>query len=124
VDHAWLSPPWTDRGRAARAHRSFTSGCSVAQGRRPRGRGREDGVGQLEGLLTGGQEALRWTGNGEQRWRPNVCGGGTLRCERGGQEGGVGCGEVRHCRVPYYMVGREAEAVWKGGAAGVGVRPV
>jgi hypothetical protein len=36
----------------------------------------------------------------------------------------VGCGEVRRCRVPYYRVGREAEAAWKGGAAGGGVRPV
>jgi hypothetical protein len=31
-----------------------------------------------------------------------VRGGGELRHERGGKEGGVGCGEVRHGRGAFY----------------------
>jgi hypothetical protein len=48
-------PPWTVRGRVARAHWSLASGRSDAQGRQPRGRGRGDGVGEPVEGLTGGQ---------------------------------------------------------------------
>jgi hypothetical protein len=47
------------------------------------------------GPLTGGRAAMRRLGDGE-RWRwPKPRSGVMLRCQRGGKEGGVECGEVR-----------------------------
>jgi hypothetical protein len=47
------------------------------------------------GPLTGGRAATRRLSDGE-RWRwPKPRSGVLLRCQRGGKEGGVECGEVR-----------------------------
>jgi hypothetical protein len=64
MDHPWLGPPWTIRGRAARAHRSLASGRSGAQGRQPWGGGQGDGVGEPVKGLTGGRLTARWLGDG------------------------------------------------------------
>jgi hypothetical protein len=52
---------------------------------------------------------VRWSGGSEQWQRPNVHGGDTLRCERGGKDGGVGCGKVRRSRGTVYRCGEGSE---------------
>jgi hypothetical protein len=57
MDRAWLGPSWTSCGRAARAHRSLAPGPSGDQWRQPRGEGRGDEVGELDGAQTERLEA-------------------------------------------------------------------
>jgi hypothetical protein len=46
-------------------------------------------------------------GDEAARQRLKAHGGGELQCERGGKEGGVGCGEVRRGWAPF--IGAEGE---------------
>jgi hypothetical protein len=93
-----LGPRWTAvvRPRARRAG-------AMAHRRSPRGV--EEGEGDMvvsgvpsletEWRRRGWVTAAKW-------WRLKARGGGELRRERGGKEGGVGCGEVRHDRGTFY----------------------
>jgi hypothetical protein len=73
----------------------LTGGCHEVR-RRERGRG---GAG---GALTGDGKAVKWSGDGGKAAAMKARGGDELRCERGGKEGGVGCGEMRRGRGDFY----------------------
>jgi hypothetical protein len=63
------------------------------------GRGRHSGAG---GALTGDGAAVKRPGDGGKAAAMKVLGGGELRRERGGKEGGVGCSEMRRDRGAFY----------------------
>jgi hypothetical protein len=92
VDSVHGGLAWQRGWEATEARRSSVYSSPVLAGD-----GRGEG-GQRAGLTTGltkAQGATEWPGD-EAAWRrPKACGGGALHCERGGKEGGVGCGKVR-----------------------------
>jgi hypothetical protein len=60
------------------------------------------GRGGVGGALTGDGAAVKWPGD-EVAWQwLKALGGGELWRERGGKEGGVGCGEVTCGRGAFY----------------------
>jgi hypothetical protein len=64
--------------------------------------GGRGGRGGARGALTGDRAAVKRPGDGGKAAATKVCGGGELRRERGGKEGGVGCGEMRCGRGAFY----------------------
>jgi hypothetical protein len=83
-------------------HRRYGSPLVAARGRGGRG-----GRGGAGGALTGDGVAVKRPGDGGKAAVTKVHGGGELWHERGGKEGGVGCGEIRRGRVPF--IGAEGE---------------
>jgi hypothetical protein len=79
------------------AHRRYSSPPVAVRGRGGRG-----GRGGAEGAHTEDGAAVKQPGDGGEAAAMKVCGRGELRCERGGKEGGVGCGEMRHDRGAFY----------------------
>jgi hypothetical protein len=67
-----------------------------------RGRGGSRGRGGAGGALTGDGAVVKWLGDGSKAVAMKVRDRGELRCERGGKEGGVGCGEMRRGRGAFY----------------------
>jgi hypothetical protein len=63
-----------------------------------RGGGGRGGRGGAGGALTGDGVAVKRPGDGGKAVATKVRGGGELRCERGGKEGGVVYGEMRRDR--------------------------
>jgi hypothetical protein len=79
------------------AHRCYGSPpVAVRGGGGRRGRG---GGGRA---LTGDGAAVKRPGDGGKAVATMVHSGGELRCERGGKEGGVVCGEMRRGRGAFY----------------------
>jgi hypothetical protein len=66
------------------------------------------GRGGHGGALTGGEAAVKRSGDGGKAAAMKARGGDELRCERGGKEGGVGCGEMRRDRGAFYRCRRGA----------------
>jgi hypothetical protein len=84
------------------ARRRYSSLTVAVRGRG--GRGRHDGA---MGALIGDGAAVKRSGNSGKAAAMKARGGDELRCEKVGKEGGVGCGEMRHGRVPF--IGAEGE---------------
>jgi hypothetical protein len=74
VDSAWLGPPWTDHGWAARARWSLASGRSSAQGRRPRCGRRGRGTRWVANQRMGGDWAMV-SGGSDRMSIVEVCSG-------------------------------------------------
>jgi hypothetical protein len=72
-----------------------------------RGGGGRRGCGGAGGALTGDGAAVKRPGDGGKTAAMKARGGDELRCERGGKEGGVGCGEMRRGWCPF--IGAEGE---------------
>jgi hypothetical protein len=80
------------------ARRRDGSPAATASGRG--GRGERGGAG---GALTRDGAAVKRLGDGGKMAAMKARGGDELRCERGGKEGVVGCGEMRRSRGAFYM---------------------
>jgi hypothetical protein len=83
-------------------HRHYGSPVVAARG--GGGRGGRGGAG---GALTGDGAVVKRLGDGGKAAVMKARGGDELRRERGGKEGGVGCGEMRRGWVPF--IGAEGE---------------
>jgi hypothetical protein len=113
-----LGPRWTvvvrqrARRRACRsvAHRRYGSPTVAARG--GGGRGGRDGAG---GALTGDRTTVKRSGDGGKAAVMKAHGGDELWCERGGKEGGVGCGEMRRGQGAFYRCRAGAEWLDGGG---------
>jgi hypothetical protein len=78
----------------SRAHwhacRSMSHRCYNSPPVATRGGGGRGGRGGAGGALTGDGAAVKWSGDSGKAAATKVRGGGELRHERGGKEGGVG----------------------------------
>jgi hypothetical protein len=96
VDHVWPRST-VDRGGAAKSAVARPPKHG-AQALRLAGGGR----GGRGGAITGDGAAVKRSGNSGKAVAMKARDGGELHCERGGKEGGVGCGEVRRGRGACY----------------------
>jgi hypothetical protein len=67
-----------------------------------RGGGGRGGCGSARGAFTGDGAAVKRPGDGGKATVMKARGGDELRCERGGKEEGVGCGEMCRDRGAFY----------------------
>jgi hypothetical protein len=67
-----------------------------------RGGGGRGGRGGAGGVLIRDRAAVKRPGDGGKTTTMKARGGDELRRERGGKEGSVGCGEMRHDRGSFY----------------------
>jgi hypothetical protein len=92
-----LGPRWTVavRPRAQwRAHWSTARRRYGSPTIAMKGRGGRGGRNGAWGALTGDEAVVKQPGDDGKTVMMTAHGGGDLRCERGGKEGGVGCGEA------------------------------
>jgi hypothetical protein len=85
----------------------------MARRQLPRGGG--GGRGGRGGALTGDRAAVKWSGDGG-KVAVTKARGGEVQCERGGKEGGVGCGEMRRSWGAFYKCrggGRRLDSGWE-----------
>jgi hypothetical protein len=66
------------------------------------GQRRERGTRRAGGALTGDGAAVKRSGDGGKAAAMKARGGDKLRRERGGKEGGLGCGKMRRGRGAFY----------------------
>jgi hypothetical protein len=100
-----LGPQWTAvvRPRARwHAYRSMARRRYGSPAVAVRGEGGRGGRGGAGGALTRDGATVKRLGDGGKTAVMKVHGGDELRRERGGKEGGVGCGEMRHNRGAFY----------------------
>jgi hypothetical protein len=120
-----LGARWTAVVRPRARWHAYQSAARRRYGSPPvavRGGGGRGGRGGAGGALTGDGVVVKRLGDGGKAAAMKVRGGGELRCERGGKEGGVGCGEMRGSRGAFYRCrgGREATRRWRGTVGGGG----
>jgi hypothetical protein len=100
-----LGPRWTTAVRPRARQRTHWSAACRRNGSPAvavRGGGGRRGHGGIWGVLTGDRAAVKRPGYGGKATAMKAHGGEELWRERGGKEGGVGCGEVRRDRGNFY----------------------